>query len=219
MYHVIATPPAAPAPALPELWVRPSDFAAQMAWLASHHFHAVTLRQVYDYWERGTTLPPQPIVVSFDDGTLGQETHALPVLRKLHWPGVLNLKLNALKSRYTLPPWRVRQLLAAGWELDSHTITHPDLTQVDDAQLWQEVHGSRVELQRMFHVPVDFFCYPSGRYDAHVVDAVRRAGYLGATTTNYGLAHPPGLYTLSRVRVDGSDHLAGFARKLQSLTR
>jgi peptidoglycan/xylan/chitin deacetylase (PgdA/CDA1 family) len=217
MYHVIATPPAGTP--LPNLWVPPADFAAQMDWLAAHHFHAVTVRRVYDYWVRETPLPPQPIVISFDDGTLGQDTHALPVLRKLHWPGVLNLKLNALKSRYTLPPWRVRQMLAAGWELDSHTITHPDLTHVDDAQLWQEVHGSRIELQRLFHVPVDFFCYPSGRYDAHVVDAVRRAGYLGATTTNYGLARPPGFFTLSRVRVDGSDHLAGFARKLQSLTR
>jgi peptidoglycan/xylan/chitin deacetylase (PgdA/CDA1 family) len=145
--------------------------------------------------------------------------HALPVLTKLHWPGVLNLKVNALKSRYTLPAWRVRDLIAAGWELDAHTITHPDLTQVSDAQLWQEVHGSRVELQRMFHVPVDFFCYPSGRYDARVVAAVRRAGYLGATTTNYDLARPRDLYTLGRIRIDGSDGLTGFARKLQSLTR
>jgi hypothetical protein len=81
------------------------------------------------------------------------------------------------------------------------------------------VHGSRVDLQRMFHVPVDFFCYPSGRYDAHVVAAVRRAGYLGATTTNYGLARPQDLYTLSRIRINGSDRLAGFAHKLQGLTR
>ena len=217
MYHVIAAPPAGTA--LPNLWVQPEDFTAQIDWLAAHHFHAVTLHQVYDYWLRGTSLPQQPIVISFDDGTMGQETHALPVLRKLHWPGVLNLKVNALKSRFTVPPWRVRQLLASGWELDSHTITHPDLTHVDDAQLWQEVHGSRVELQRMFHVPVDFFCYPSGRYDERVVDAVRRAGYLGATTETYGLARPQDVYTLSRIRVDGSDHLAGFARKLQSLTR
>jgi peptidoglycan/xylan/chitin deacetylase (PgdA/CDA1 family) len=217
MYHVIANP--TPTVASPELFVRPSDFAAQMRWLAAHGFHAVTLQQVYDYWLRGTPLPKEPIVLSFDDGYLGQHTHAMPVLRKLHWPGVLNLKVDALKSRYTLPPWRVRQMLAAGWELDAHTITHPDLTRVDDAQLWQEVHGSRVDLQRLFHVPVDFFCYPSGRYNAHVVAAVRRAGYLGATTTNYGLARPHDLYTLSRIRINGSDRLAGFAHKLQGLTR
>jgi peptidoglycan/xylan/chitin deacetylase (PgdA/CDA1 family) len=215
MYHVIATPPAGVA--FPDLFVRPDDFAAEMQWLSVHGYHAVTLHRVYEYWLRGTQLPSHPIVLSFDDGYLGQHTHAMPVLHKLHWPGVLNLKVNALNSRYTLPAWRVREMLAAGWELDAHTITHPDLTHVDDARLWHEVHGSRVELERMFHVPVEFFCYPSGRYDARVVAAVRRAGYLGATTTNYGLARPRDIYTLDRIRINGSDHLTGFARKLQGL--
>jgi peptidoglycan/xylan/chitin deacetylase (PgdA/CDA1 family) len=216
MYHVIAPAPADAA--FPELFVLPSDFAAQMSWLAAHGFHAVTLHRVYEHWVHGSPLPLHPIVLSFDDGTLGQDVHAVPVLRRLHWPGVLNLKVRALESRYTLPPWRVRDMLAAGWELDSHTITHPDLTHVDDAQLWHEVHDSRVELQNMFHVPVDFFCYPSGRYDAHVVAAVRRAGYLGAMTTNYGLARPQDIYTLDRIRINGSDRLTGFEHKLQRLT-
>jgi hypothetical protein len=73
-------------------------------------------------------------------------------------------------------------------------------------------------LRHLFHVPVDFFCYPSGRYDARVIAAVRRAGYLGATTTNYGLARPGNLYTLDRIRINGSDGIAGFVHKLQSLT-
>ena len=217
MYHVIADAPAGAA--FPELFVRPSDFAGQMGWLAAHGFHAVTLHRVYEYWLRGTPLPARPIVLTFDDGTLGQDTHALPVLRRLHWPGVLNLKVNALKSKYTMPPWRVREMLGAGWELDAHTITHPDLTHVGSAQLWHEVDGSRVELQQLFHVPVAFFCYPSGRYDQRVVAAVRRAGYLGATTTNYGLGRPADIYTLGRIRINGSDGIAGFARKLQDLSR
>jgi hypothetical protein len=66
-------------------------------------------------------------------------------------------------------------------------------------------------------VPVDFFCYPAGRYDAAVIAAVRRAGYVGATTTRYGLAKPGELYTLKRIRIDGSDGLAGFAAKLTAL--
>jgi peptidoglycan/xylan/chitin deacetylase (PgdA/CDA1 family) len=216
MYHVIAAPPSGVA--FPDLFVRPADFAAQMHWLAAHGYHAVTLHHVYEYWLGGTPLPAHPIVLSFDDGYLGQDTHALPVLRELRWPGVLNLRVDALESPYTLPAWRVHEMLATGWELDSHTITHPDLTHVDDAQLWREVHGSRVELQQAFHVPVDFFCYPSGRYDARVVDAVRRAGYLGATTTNSGLARPQDIDTLSRIRITGSDRLNGFAGKLESLT-
>src|SRR5919198_1664843 len=88
MYHVIAAPPAGTA--YPELFVRPADFAGQMRWLSRHGYHAVTLRSVYDYWVQGTPLPSRPIVVSFDDGYLSDHTQALPVLRALHWPGVLN---------------------------------------------------------------------------------------------------------------------------------
>jgi len=214
MYHVIAAPPAGVA--FPDLFVRPSDFTAQMDWLAQEGFHAVTLHQVYEYWHAGGALPHRPIVLSFDDGYLSQATKALPVLRRLHWAGVLNLKVNAVQ-KYNLPFWRVRALIAAGWEIDAHTITHPDLTKVDDRRLWDEVHGSRVDLRHMFHVPVDFFCYPSGRYNAHVIDAVRRAGYLAATTTIYGLARPASTYTLNRVRINGSDGLLGFEHKLQAL--
>jgi len=187
-----------------------------MDWLAQKGFHAVTLHQVYEYWHAGGALPHRPIVLSFDDGYLSQATKALPVLRRLHWVGVLNLKVNAVQ-KYNLPFWRVRALIAAGWEIDAHTITHPDLTKVDDRRLWDEVHGSRVDLRHMFHVPVDFFCYPSGRYNAHVIDAVRRAGYLAATTTIYGLARPASTYTLNRVRINGSDGLLGFEHKLQAL--
>jgi peptidoglycan/xylan/chitin deacetylase (PgdA/CDA1 family) len=212
MYHVVS---AAPASAhYPDLYVRPGDFAAEMDWLARHGYHAVTLQRVYDAWTKGTDLPAHPVVVTFDDGYLSQYTRAFPVLRAHHWPGVLNLEVNFLQPVGGMRPWRVRKLIAAGWEIDAHTLTHPDLTTLDDARLWKEVDGSRVALRHMFHVPVDFFCYPAGRYNAHVIAAVKRAGFLGATTTNYGLARPPGLYTLDRIRINGSDGLRGFAAKL-----
>jgi peptidoglycan/xylan/chitin deacetylase (PgdA/CDA1 family) len=217
MYHVIGAPPAGAA--YPQLFVRTRDFASQMTWLARRGYHGVTLRRAYDYWTKGRALPAHAIVISFDDGNLSQHRRALPVLRKLHWPGVLNLKVESLESDYALPRWRVRDLINAGWEIDAHTITHADLTAVGDEQLWHEVRGSRLELRRTFHVPVDFFCYPAGRYSARVVAAVRRAGYLGATTTNYGLARPPRFYELKRVRINGSDGSAGFARKLDDLTQ
>jgi peptidoglycan/xylan/chitin deacetylase (PgdA/CDA1 family) len=214
MYHVIARAPAS-AP-YPQLFVSRSDFAGQMAWLARRGYHAVTLRRVYDYWTRGVALPPRPIVVSFDDGYLNDYTDALPVLHGHRWSGVLNLEVNNLRPG-DLTPYQVRMLIRAGWEVDAHTITHPDLTTVGDAQLRREVAGSREELRRRFGVPVDFFCYPAGRYDARVVNAVRLAGYLGATTTNYGLARPPDYYTLPRIRIGGSEGVARFATEMRRL--
>jgi hypothetical protein len=67
----------------------------------------------------------------------------------------------------------------------------------------------------MFHQPVDFFCYPAGRYDDAVVAAVRAAGFLGATTETEGFAKPDSLLTLDRVRVNGTDGVAGLAAKLE----
>ena len=62
----------------------------------------------------------------------------------------------------------------------------------------------------------NFFCYPSGRYDDAVVAAVKAAGYLGATTTNFGLARPQDLYTLARVRVNGGEGARGLAAALEA---
>ena len=210
MYHAIGNAPAG-AP-YPELYVSRSAFAAQIAWLARNGYHAVTLRRVYDSWTRDAPLPARAVVLSFDDGYPGDVSVALPLLRRHRWPGVLNLHIG------NLIPAKVRRLVAARWEVDSHTFTHSDLTTLDSAQLRHDVRDSRTWLRGVFHVPIDFFCYPSGRYDANVIAAVRAAGYLGAMTTNYGVASPAdGMYTLDRVRVNGSDGAAGLAAKLRSL--
>ena len=216
MYHVLTAP--APGAAYPELYVPSRDFAAEMRWLAHHDYHAITLRRVYDYWRFGRRLPRRPVVLTFDDGYRSVYTVGLPVLRRYHWVGVLNL---AVEHEWTdLPPRFIWRLLAAGWELDSHTLTHVDVTAVDHARLVKEVAGSRTFLRRQYHQPVAFFCYPSGRYDAVSVAEVRRAGYLGATTTNYGPASPKqGYFTLDRIRIEGSDGVAGFAARLVASSR
>jgi peptidoglycan/xylan/chitin deacetylase (PgdA/CDA1 family) len=216
MYHVLSAPPAnAP---YPELYVRAADFAAQVTWLAVHGYRAVTLQRVLDSWRGAATLPARPVVLSFDDGYLSDVRTALPVLKAQRWPGVLNLEIANLKPVWGIRPPGVRKLIAAGWEIDAHTLTHPDLTRVDARRLHDEVAGSRAAIRARFHVPVNFFCYPAGRYDAAVIAAVQRAGYLGATTTNYGLAKPGDLFTLARVRVSGSDGVKGLAAKLAALS-
>ena len=214
MYHLVNTAP--PGTAEPELWVPREDFVAQTDWLAAHGFHGVTLQQVWDAWHKGGRLPSKPIVFSFDDGYNSQLTNALPILRGHGWPGVLNLQVN--QTRFDLKPDAVRTLMRAGWEVDAHTFSHPDLTKVDDSQLHHEVADARVALQRQFGVPVNFFCYPAGANDDRVIAAVRAAGYLGATTVELGLASPSdNPYKLKRVRVNGSDGVDGMAKNLATV--
>jgi peptidoglycan/xylan/chitin deacetylase (PgdA/CDA1 family) len=207
-YHVLgAAPPAAP---YPELYVARPDFRRQMDWLDRQGYEAVTLDQAQDAWYRGGTLPPKPVVIAFDDGYRPQFTFALPELRRHGWAGVLNLKAEGSD----LYPSNVEAMIAAGWELASHTISHPDLTTVDAGTLRKEVAGSRAILRRTYGVPVNNFCYPSGRYDPTVVAAVEAAGYAGATTQVPGFADRDRPYELKRLEILGSSGVAGLASAL-----
>jgi peptidoglycan/xylan/chitin deacetylase (PgdA/CDA1 family) len=203
MYHVIASPPAG-AP-YPGLYVAPAEFAAQMWALARAGYHAVTLDEVRSAWLGRTSLPARPVVVSFDNGYRTQYTKALPVLRRLRWVGVENIQLSGLPpAQGGLSKPDVRGLLAAGWELDTQGWSHADLVTLDAAQLHYQVAVARKLLQRDYHVPVDWFCYPSGHYDAVVIAAVKAAGYVGATTVAPGWARPSDdPYRLPRLRVLG----------------
>ena len=97
-------------------------------------------------------------------------------------------------------------MVAAGWEVGAHTLTHPDLTTVDDAGLQREIAGSRTLLQDRLHLPVNAFCYPAGRNDARVRAAVRAAGFKTATTVDPGIARPgDDPFALPRIRVNGTD--------------
>ncbi len=183
-----------------------------MKWLADNGYHGVTLGQVFAAWRQGEPIARNPIVISFDDGLQSQYVGARPMLDKLGWPGVLNLEIDHL-DQGELTEKQVGELIDAGWELDSHTFSHPDLTETG-ADLTREIADSRTDLQDRFGVAVDFFCYPAGAYDEAVIEAVVAAGYLGATTTHEGMAAPDVPFELSRIRVEPGDGAEGLARKL-----
>ncbi len=204
MYHVI-NPPLASAP-YPGLYVPPAEFAAQMEALKAAGWHAVTMDELEANWTRGVPLGPgKPIVLSFDNGYESQYTNALPVLRRLGWVGVENIQLSGLPpSEGGLTDAQVRGLLAAGWELDTQGISHADLITLDAAGLHDQIDTARQMLRRRYGVPVNWFCYPSGHYNATVIAAVRAAGFVGSTTVVPGwAARTDDPYRLPRLRVLG----------------
>ncbi|MFL5863185.1 MAG: polysaccharide deacetylase family protein [Solirubrobacteraceae bacterium] len=204
MYHVIA-PPLVGAP-YPGLYVEPQEFAAQMHALKAAGWHAVTLDQLRASWIKGARLPAgKPIVLTFDNGYHSQYAAALPVLRKLGWVADENIQLSGLPpSQGGLTSQEIKAMVDAGWELDTQGISHADLNTLDAAQLRYQIETARRIIQRRFGVPVNWFCYPSGHYDATVINAVRAAGYVGSTTVIPGWARPStDPYRLPRLRVLG----------------
>jgi peptidoglycan/xylan/chitin deacetylase (PgdA/CDA1 family) len=210
-HHVGAAPPGT---SKPELWVRPAALRRQLRALARAGYSAVTLDRVWRAWHGTGTLPAHPVVLSFDDGYASQALAAGPALRGHAWPGVLNLLVDRIGARGGLSRSQVRRLIRDGWEIDAHSMSHPDLRTVSATRLEAEVAGSRRALHDAFGVPVDFFAYPYGRHDARVRAAVRRAGFLGATTIAHGLASESAdPFALGRVLVGANDSPSSVVRK------
>jgi peptidoglycan/xylan/chitin deacetylase (PgdA/CDA1 family) len=204
MYHVIAPPP--PGAPFPGLYVPAAEFAAQMQALKNAGWHAVTLDQLEAFWRKGVPLGPgKPIVLTFDNGYHSQYANALPVLQGLHWVADENIQLTGLPpSQGGLTTAEVKALVAAGWELDTQGISHADLVALTPSELQAQVASARTTIQHQYGVPVNWFCYPSGHYNATVIAEVKTAGYKGSTTVIPGWASPSNdPYRLPRLRVLG----------------
>ena len=208
VYHDLGTPPASEP--YPGLYVSGREFEQQVAWLADRGYQAVTLDELMNAWYRHGTLPARPIVITFDNGYIPQATFAPAVLSRYGWPGVLNeITADHLSDA------RLRSLLRIGWEIDSHSVTHPDLTTLTANELRYQLIASRRFLQRTFHIPVNSFCYPSSKYNATVIAAVKAAGYTNALTENPGYATSADPYQLNRFEIEGGQGTAGLAADLQ----
>jgi peptidoglycan/xylan/chitin deacetylase (PgdA/CDA1 family) len=182
----------------PGLYVSDGDFSSEMQWLHQHGYQAVTLNEVMNAWYHDGTLPAKPIVITFDNGYVPQATFAPAVMSRYGWPGVLNeITENHLAN------WRLAHLVSIGWEIDSHSVTHPDLTTAAPSELRDQLVASRQFLRHTFHIPVNSFCYPSSRYNAAVIAAVRAAGYTNALTENAGFATRANPYVLDRFEIEG----------------
>ncbi|MBI5720145.1 MAG: polysaccharide deacetylase family protein [Burkholderiales bacterium] len=87
---------------------------------------------------------------------------------------------------------QVVELHRAGMEIGGHTVRHPILRVLPDAEAEAEIAGGRATLQQLIDAPVQVFAYPNGRplqdYDARHVEIVRRLGFRAAVSTAAGTA-------------------------------
>jgi peptidoglycan/xylan/chitin deacetylase (PgdA/CDA1 family) len=216
MYHEVRVPP--PGAPNPGLFVSAKTFDAQAAWLAKQGYQGISIQQLREAWAGRRRLPRRPVVLTFDDGYDSVYRNVVPVLKRLHWPGVLYLALGNTRNPDGVSRTQVTRMIHDdGWELGSHTINHLDLTTLGPAQLREETAGARDLIRRWFHRTPKDFCYPAGRYNARVIRALRRAGYLSSTTTDPGLAVPSQPYTLKRIRVEEVGGVKALAGSIAAL--
>ena len=122
------------------------------------------------------------VSLTFDDGWEDNTLTAMPILKE---KGMFSTYFFAttflINSPSTGPvnisgPSAVRAIYADGHEIGSHSVTHPDLTTLTDAQLNSELADSKSYLEGLVGVgKIKNFATPYGAYNDKVMGAI--AGY------------------------------------------
>lgn len=209
-------------PSLPEvtrsLTVTPEDFARQMRWLADAGYTAISTRQLFAALYGDATLPRRPVLLTFDDGYRDVLRYAAPILKRYRFHAVAFVITDRISGPDTsfLTWGQLRRLERAGFEIGSHSRSHPDLRALSDSALADQLVGSRRALEERLRHPVQALAYPAGRYDGRVIAAARGAGYVLAVTTRPGReqrARAP--FELMRLPVYASTGPDGLERLLR----
>jgi len=207
--------------------MHPSEFAAQMEYLAAAGYHPVTTAELVSS-RSGRPLPRRPVVLTFDDAYTDFYSAALPVLRAhgfratLYVPtayvgGTTRFNMSVGEQNRAVLSWRaLLDIAAEGIEVAAHSHTHPQLDRVPPLVVSDEVHRSRGLLEQTLGLAVDGFAYPFGYWNHAARAAIAAAGYRYACAVDE-LVTVPGddLLTLPRLTVNAGIGVAGLARLLQ----
>ena len=222
IYHEIVTDGRPPS----ETVIALDRFEAQMRWLADNGYRTLSMARLITIMAGQAPMPARAVVLTFDDG----------------WRNVLNavpvLERHGMKASFWIIAgkgigddymvWSDIEALARhpGFEVHSHTMTHP-WDPVDNLVTWvegkvpgkgvdaarEELMGSKRELERHLHRPVNYLAWPCGWYDDALVQLAVEAGYRALLTAEAGLNRPYGdVLRIKRTFIDGSCGIDQFAQ-------
>ncbi len=215
-----------------DLSVRPDRLAQQIELLLDRGYRATTFTRAIE------ARPSKAFAVTFDDAFRSVLTRGLPILDRfgipatvfavtgfpggaepLRWDGIDQWLGGPYEPELAGMSWEeLRQLHDRGWEVGSHTVSHPHLPTLSEAGLVEEMAASKMACEEQLGVRCRSIAYPYGDVNDRVVRAARRAGYVA------GAALPPKLGTeraleWPRVGVWVNDDLSRFKLKVSPSAR
>lgn len=161
-------------------------FAEHMAFLKDAGFAAISLPELWR-WSRGEcALPVRPIVISFDDGYVGNFTRALPVLTTHGLTATFFIVTNKVGTPHMLDWPQLREMRAQGMSIQSHTANHPLLSTLNEADTRAELASSKRAIEEKLGAPVEFLSLPNGDSNRHYANVAQECGYRGGCSSIFG---------------------------------
>ncbi len=209
--------------------IDPGRFREQMEAIAATGLRTVTISELTRLLASPEpNNPDRLLAITFDDGF--EEVHriALPILADLglrastfvvtRFVGKTSRWLDPIgEGDRALLAWtQIAELAASGFEIGSHSHSHPQLDTLGLSEVSNEVHHSRVLLEEQLQRPITSFAYPHGYHTSQIKSIVGHVGYTGACGVKHALSHvSDDPFALGRVVVSDTTSNDQFASWLE----
>lgn len=167
--------------------------------------------------------------ITFDDGFVSVLDNAIPVLKKHRLPAAIFVPTGNLgkaplwslsdncsdANEIVMNEQQIMELNKSGYEIFSHTISHPVLTEIGSDMLMNELRDSKQALEKILNREVHAVSYPHGAYNSNVCEAAKKAGYKQAfTITPFVVDESTDNMRIGRFAVSPKDGLFKFKLKV-----
>lgn len=201
--------------------VLPSQFSEQMRFLYQKRYKAITLSDLLknnSYEKR--------VAITFDDAYEELINNAFSIMQKYSFKATIfvvtdfvgkeNLwDVNLGFRRFNHMNWSaLRNISSAGFEIGSHTHTHPDLTKISEESIRKEFSFSKKILEDKLGVSVHFVSYPFGRYSRKIKEIAYKCGYSGGVCLSHPFKKKVDIFEIEREGIYIFDTLDDFKAKL-----
>jgi peptidoglycan/xylan/chitin deacetylase (PgdA/CDA1 family) len=210
----------------PSLFVSESAFSHQLEWLNEAGYETLSINRAVELWSR-SRAPKRSVLITFDDAfadTLDVAARALTqagMRATVFAPaGLLGRQVelrspsgssDSASSGRIASAEELNAWVDQGFDVGSHSLSHPDLTEVSPSRVLTEARESKHRLEEVLQRSIDDFCYPYAHHSASCRRLVQRSGYRSAFA-----GEPPrhDLFAIPRMMIYPNDSMARFRRKV-----
>lgn len=184
-------------------------FRSHMDYLKDNQFTTIDMDRFLEWHRDARPLPFRPVIITVDDNYIAGYTEMYPILRERGQVAINYTHTLGIPSTST-PKAQWPQIIemdrAGVFLVESHSRSHPRMSTISAAQLFEEVHGCRDEILAGSGKLSRHFAYPYGDYNQNVINELIAAGYLTGMTTTRGLNYrTTPIYELRRWSGDGKN--------------
>lgn len=196
--------------------VSPAQFALQMKALSDNGFHTISPEQLHKYLVHNGSLPPKPILITFDDTREEQYRLGVAEMNKYGFKGVFFIMTVSIDRPGYMTKTQIKNLSDNGHSIGAHSWDHHSATKYEGADWDIQLINPKKQLEAITGKSVNYFAYPFGEWNPRAIAKLKTSGYQLAFILSTKQDSNEPLYTIRRLIVPSSMSTAGMLKAMQS---